>query len=111
MDFSGHGCGCETQDSDNKGLCYVEGIVKDYTGQDLHENVWFSMKPPKHVGASSNPQVSARTVEVTRAELTGKANIYKSLYETSPRVGEDKHNKVNIQKRKAGVSFVKKRGE
>lgn len=89
----------------------MEGIVKDYTGEDLHENVWYSMKPPKHVGASSNPQVSARTVEVTRAELTGKVNIYKVCTETHPRVGEDKHNKVNIAKRKEGVSFVKKKGE
>ncbi|XP_045475585.1 uncharacterized protein LOC123681302 [Harmonia axyridis] len=105
------GCGCEEQSGDDKGLCYVEGIVKDYTGEDLHENVWYSMKPPKHVGASSNPQVSARTVEVTRAELTGKVNIHKALNETSIRTGDDKHNKVNIKKRKAGVSFVKKKGE
>ncbi|KAL3268158.1 hypothetical protein HHI36_007285 [Cryptolaemus montrouzieri] len=101
-------CGCEGQG--NKGLCYVEGIVKDYTGEDLHENVWYSMKPPKHVGTTREPYVSARAVEVTRAELTGKVNIYKTYPRQIPEPGVDKHNTVDIEKRKVGVNFVRKKG-
>ncbi|KAK9889861.1 hypothetical protein WA026_007227 [Henosepilachna vigintioctopunctata] len=101
-------CGCEGLAGD-KGLCYVEGIVKDYTGKDLHENVWFSMKPPKHVGTSAQPYVSARSVEVMRAELTGKVNKYREIAEAPPKMGIDKHNATNIVKRKEGVMFVKRK--
>lgn len=60
----------------DKDVCYAEACVydKDESANASHisDNVWRAVRPPSRLGANKPPMVSARKLEVIRAQLNGK---------------------------------------
>lgn len=79
-------CTCET---DGKGeMCYVEGSNQDKshsaTMQDMNDKVWESLRPP--IGHPDNPPptVTARKIDIVRAQLMNKTRYRSNVPKSKP---------------------------
>lgn len=80
---------CQCCDADSAGandICYVEGASEDKTRSpemhDVSNIVWKRIKPPTYAMERPVPAVTARKVDVVRAQLLDKAR-YRSPFITS----------------------------
>ncbi|XP_063924417.1 uncharacterized protein LOC135138371 isoform X2 [Zophobas morio] len=68
-----------------KSFCYIEGTVVDKNAaeevSELHENVWYRMKPPRQEKVMYAPFVSARQVDLVRNMLLGRTPLKVFDYE------------------------------
>lgn len=79
-------CTCET---DAKGeMCYVEGSNCDNTNsvtmQDVNDKVWESLRPPVGHHENPPPTVTARKIDIVRAQLMNKTRYRSNIPKTNP---------------------------
>lgn len=102
-----------------KSFCYIEGTIVDKNASrditELHENVWYRMKPPRHSTELYCSFVTARQVDLIRNMLLGKtalkpyevradrAKIEKPIPRRPPDVIPP-----SLDKRKSSVKFLNK---
>ncbi|RZC32353.1 hypothetical protein BDFB_000708 [Asbolus verrucosus] len=104
-----------------KSFCYIEGSLVDKNTaeeiSELHENVWYRMKPPKKSSSSYAPFVSARQIDLVRTLLMGKRQFKFSDVKMESISDEDgttelpkpePPTEMSINKRKSSVRFLSK---
>ncbi|XP_044271338.1 uncharacterized protein LOC123015592 [Tribolium madens] len=106
-------------DDNEKSLCYIEGTVVDKNASkditELHENVWYRMKPPKQSSETYTSFVTARQIDLIRNMLLGKTALKpfevktEKIKETRPPPRRDPDIiPPSINKRKSSVKFLNK---
>ncbi|CAH1378967.1 hypothetical protein MTP99_002719 [Tenebrio molitor] len=106
-------------DDEEKSFCYIEGTVIDKNAaqeiSELHENVWFRMRPPKPSDSMYNPCVTARQIDLIRIILLGKTAL--KTYDFKPECLKDSSEPPprratsgppSVRKRKSSVRFLNK---